>query len=804
MAPTIHAAAPFLAEALFPSSSRLSSKNSVADSQRRHLRDRHFGIPGAEFLHIPRAHRRAEGDQRVLFEEDPWAESSSSSSLRLFHGNGAARASIAEAPTLVNGSQVLPGRSLENSYVVQVPALHDSSPSEVRALHVSRVPTFGEEDPFLAALQLSDQKVFGEEDPFIAVAELEAFRDFSSKGEDDQASVSSETTTKWPDFRFFPKRKVFPREEPWLLESIFLSESQEVPEARDVAVEIFINSSECTMQRIAIVENKKLVQLLLEPVNSNFQVGNVYLGVVKQLLPGMNGIFVEIGSSRTALLEVNMHQYPHVFYGDKAQGNEEDGLRNKDGIVIDVNEEEIEETVDDPNGEEMEQSDGKTNVKPATVLRKIGAWRKVKRGTLMVVQVKKEALRQKGPQLTATVALAGRYWVLVPQVSTIGVTRKINGLERSRLKQLARELQPPGFGLTVRTEAVGRSREELEKDLARLMETWRSILERAEVAAAAGGKDPVPVLLQRAMGQTLRTVRDLFNNEVERFVVDSSQTYQEVTAYLQEIAPHLCDRVELYSGKEPIFEAFNLEAEIEKSSSKRVELPNGAYLVLEETEALVSIDVNGGVGMLGDATSQREAVLEVNLAAARKIATELRLRDIGGIIVVDFIDMEDPSHERLVFEEMRKAIERDRSKVVISEISEFGLMEMTRARDRPSVTSRVTDSCSCCGGTGRIESVEMALSKIERAVKKILANRKNSFSKSTRWPSMALRVDPVMHDYLKTRGRRRMNQLCSALNVLLTLKISTELSRGEFHVTNEYVAKDKLSNGARKNSSFVK
>lgn len=363
----------------------------------------------------------------------------------------------------------------------------------------------------------------------------------------------------------------------------------------------------------------------------------------------------------------------------------------------------------------------------------------------------------------------------------------MTGPERQRLKRIAKAVQPQDFAITVRTEAVGHQREELEKDLARLMETWKEVMERAAAAALAvgsGEEGAVPVLLHREMGQTLTTVRDFFTDKVSRLVVDSLQSYQEVMSYLQEVAPRLTSRVELYTGKAPIFDAFNVEAELEKFSNKRVKLPNGGYLVMEETEALVSIDVNGGTGMLGHSTRQREAILDVNLAAARQIATEVRLRDIGGIIVVDFIDMDNSSDEKLVYEEMRKAIQRDRSKVAISEISEFGLMEMIRKRVRPSVTLTISDSCSTCKGTGQVEALETTLSKVERAIKRLLVERpvRGEVTAGDKWPQVLLRIEPSMFEYLKSWKRKRVTQLSNALKVWISLKVAMELSRGQFQV----------------------
>ncbi|KAG1364302.1 hypothetical protein COCNU_11G011290 [Cocos nucifera] len=377
--------------------------------------------------------------------------------------------------------------------------------------------------------------------------------------------------------------------------------------------------------------------------------------------------------------------------------------------------------------------------------------------------------------------------ILITRFNRIGVSKKIKGIERTRLKVIAKSLQPPGFGLTVRTVAAGHSLEELQKDLDGLFSTWKSIVEHAKSAALAaqeGVEGAVPVMLHKAMGQTLSVVQDYFNENVKSMVVDSPRTYHEITSYLQEIAPDLCNRVELYDRRTPIFDEFNIEEEINNILSKRVPLSNGGSLVIEQTEALVSIDVNGGHSMLGQGTSQEKAILDVNLAAAKQIARELRLRDIGGIIVVDFIDMVDDSNRRLVYEEMKKATERDRSAVRVSELSKLGLMEITRKRVRPSVTFMISEPCSCCHATGRVEALETSFSKIEREICRFLAvsNQRPDPENPKSWPRFVLRVDRYMCNYLTSGKRTKLAVLSSSLKVWILLKVARGFSRGTYEV----------------------
>ncbi|XP_022968940.1 ribonuclease E/G-like protein, chloroplastic isoform X1 [Cucurbita maxima] len=620
---------------------------------------------------------------------------------------------------------------------------------------------------------------------------------------------------------------------------------------------ILINSSICTMQRIAVLEEGKLVELLLEPVKSNVQCDSVYLGVVSKLVPHMGGAFVNIGNTRPSLMDIKQNREPFIFppfrqrinkrvvngsiqgqltsqdesiltntktdgVDDHEDNEVEDGFdvsevlrENVNGSVVDDDgdlDADFEDCVDD----KVHQDGNASNSYSATANYSHGSqssllqdekdskqtvtaenkWFQVRKGTKIIVQVVKEGLGTKGPTLTAYPQLRSRFWILLTRCGRIGISKKISGVERTRLRVIAKTLQPQGFGLTVRTVAAGHSLEELRKDLEGLISTWKTITEHAKLAALAadeGVEGAVPVILHRAMGQTLSVVQDYFNEKVKRMVVDSPRTYHEVTNYLQEIAPDLCDRVELFKERIPLFDKFNIEEEINSMLSKRVPLANGGSLIIEQTEALVSIDVNGGHGVFGQETSQEKAILEVNLAAARQIARELRLRDIGGIIVVDFIDMADESNKRLVYEEIKKAVERDRSMVKVSELSRHGLMEITRKRVRPSVTFMISEPCACCHATGRVEALETSFSKIEQEICRQLATMKQKTDPENpkSWPKFILRVDHHMCDYLTSGKRTRLAILSSSLKVWIILKVARGFTRGAFEVKS--FTDDKLS-----------
>ncbi|XP_057442316.1 ribonuclease E/G-like protein, chloroplastic isoform X2 [Lotus japonicus] len=640
-------------------------------------------------------------------------------------------------------------------------------------------------------------------------------------------------------------------------EKLLPEESSNIISKDPVSTIILINSSICTMQRIAVLEDENLVELLLEPVKSNVQCDSVYVGVITKLVPHMGGAFVNIGNSRPALMDIKQYKGPFIFppFHQRTKKHEvdlkgkndhiysatdisdgtsdihsEDGCLNavhndydehegdEDSYISEVLEENVNGSMvddeveadfeDDIEGNdvhmEVEMNNSslsfgmngsvnshtlqtKNTERVTRVASGENKWTQVRKGTKIIVQVVKEGLGTKGPTLTAYPKLRSRFWVLIARCDKIGVSKKISGVERTRLKVIAKRLQPEGFGLTVRTVAAGHSFEELQKDLEGLLSTWKNIMEHAKSAALAadeGVEGAVPVILHRAMGQTLSVVQDYFNENVKKMVVDSPRTFYEVTNYLQEIAPDLCDRVELYDKKVPLFDEFKIEGELDNILSKRVPLANGGSLIIEQTEALVSIDVNGGHGMLGHGTSQQKAILEVNLTAAKQIARELRVRDIGGIIVVDFIDMTDEVNKRLVYEEVKKAFERDRSMVKVSELSRHGLMEITRKRVRPSVTFMISEPCACCHATGRVEALETSFSKIEQQICRFLATMdcKADPGNPKSWPKFILRVDHHMCEYLTSGRKTRLAILSSSLKVWILLKVARGFTRGAFEV----------------------
>mgnify|MGYP001163599134 CR=1 FL=1 len=495
--------------------------------------------------------------------------------------------------------------------------------------------------------------------------------------------------------------------------------------------EIIINEASNEV-RIAILEEDRLVEILVERSENERMVGNIYKGTVSAVLPGMQASFVDIGSEKSTFLHVS-------------------DMPGSPGSMVELDEEILEEV------------DVHTNArgKPVVPIEEM-----IEKGQEILVQITKEAISTKGPRVTAVPSLPGRFMVLVPNGEKVGVSRKIaNWSEKRRLKDLARGMKPDGYGVIVRTEAVGKGDRELTRDLKNLVSTWQRIQKQSQKAEA-------PVLLHKEMGMTSSLIRDLFTEQVDRVVVDSKREYKQILSYLKGTSPQLREKVEYHDEKRPIFDAFGIEQEIEKCSERKVWLKGGGYLVLDHTEALVAIDVNSGryVGR----RDQEETALKINLEAAQEIARQLRLRDIGGIIVMDFIDMAFSKNRKKLEEEFRQAIRRDRSRPRTSELSEFGLMEMTRRRVRPSLLFTFSEACPTCEGTGRVATRETTLARIERWLR-----RSRAASTERR---LSVIVNPTLGEYILENRRDRLKRLRRSTRVWLNVEMDPDMAIDEYRV----------------------
>ena len=440
--------------------------------------------------------------------------------------------------------------------------------------------------------------------------------------------------------------------------------------------------------RIAILEDGKMVELLVERPDQRRMVGNIYKGKVERVLPGIQAAFIDIGMEKRAFLHIS-----DVARYDPFSDSETD-------------EEEEHQHHERPRRRNSHRMDN------------IREW--LKKGDEILVQITKEPMGTKGPRCTTEISLAGRFLVMMPGQKHIGVSRKIRSQrERFRVRKIVREMKPDGIGLIGRSVAEGQKRETLERDLKYLLRDWDTIHKKAEALDA-------PALLYRDMGMAAAMVRDLFSMDMKEIILDSKSEYDKLKKYAHDVVPNLANRIRLYTNPEPIFDAYNVEPQIENMLKRKIWVEKGAYIVIDNTEALISIDVNSGRNV-GKGKSYEENLLEVNLAAAEEIAVQLRLRDLGGIIVIDFIDMEIERNRQKLMDTFRRAMSEDRARHKILDVNDFGLIILTRQRVRQSVMERISDTCPTCGGLGLVFSPVTIIARIERWLMRAASSKTKSF-----------------------------------------------------------------------------
>jgi len=479
--------------------------------------------------------------------------------------------------------------------------------------------------------------------------------------------------------------------------------------------EILVNATP-RETRVAIIEDGQLVELLVDRPDARRMVGDVYLGKVEAVLPGIQAAFVNIGTEKSAFLHA-----ADVVVDDASVNDDED-------------DDEDESSADESGGSAGGGRRGRKEVRPIQDL--------LKRGQDILVQISKEPISTKGPRVTAQVSLAGRFIVYMPFASKVGVSRKIDERsERQRLRAMLTEILPEDVGgVIVRTVSEDATKETFERELNTLMNNWKRIKRKTQFMRA-------PALVHRETNVTRGLVRDLFSAKVEGVTVDSKQVFNEITEYLQGIAPELVERVKLYEDTVSLFDNAGIETEIRDLFKRRCDLPSGGYLIIEPTEALVSIDVNSG--RYTGKRDPEKTILKTNTEAAREIARQLRLRDVGGIIVCDFIDMETQSNRDRVLNELRSNLSRDRARTKAFAVSDLGLIEMTRQRVRQSHWQSMTETCPTCSGTGRVFTPETIVRRVERAVRRMAAEGRREPVTLRLHPEVALHVLEQEHDFVK-------------------------------------------------------
>lgn len=456
------------------------------------------------------------------------------------------------------------------------------------------------------------------------------------------------------------------------------------------------------------MEDKKLVELHNEKADASFAVGDLYLGKVKKLIPGLNAAFVDVGFEKDAFLHYtdlspyirSLLKFTNIAINDKTEGGFDFGKFTVEPEIV-------------KTGKIAEVLNGRPNV---------------------LVQILKEPIAAKGPRLSCEISLPGRFVVITPFNDIVAVSRKIHsGDERKRLQKIIEAIKPKNFGVIVRTAAEGKQTAELQEDLAVLVHTWKTIQSNL-----TGAVPPSKILSEQ--GKTTSMLRDLLNEDFNRIVVNDRNIFADTKTYIQRIAPEKADIVTYYNNGAPIFDSFGVTKQVKASFGKTVNLPSGAYLIIEHTEALHVIDVNSGYKSVSN--NQEQNALETNLEAAEEIARQLRLRDLGGIIVVDFIDMKLPENKRKLMEKMEEFMAPDRAKHAVLPISKFGIMQITRQRMKPEVNINTQEVCPSCNGTGKISSTLLLEDEIEKNLSYLITH-KNA--------NLKLVVHPILYAYL-TKG----------------------------------------------------
>ena len=469
--------------------------------------------------------------------------------------------------------------------------------------------------------------------------------------------------------------------------------------------QIIIHSSG-KQTRVALLENGELAQLFIESEENQRTVGDIYLARVHKVMSGIRAAFIDVGMDKDAFLHFSdagdhLGQYIMMLNGENSISNSAKKELN--------------------NFNKLSNNE-----------KQILAGKLLKNNQNLLVQIVKEPIGSKGPRVSTDITIAGRFLVLIPMGEYIALSKKINnGRERRRLKSIVGSMLPEGFGVIVRTVAQNQNKEAIEDDMRTILKKWERILNKLENAKA-------PALLYKDLDITESLIRDLFAKQYDRVLIDDYQLYKSVKSYVSQIAPKMLPAVQLYKGKDHIFDHTNIGHDVNSIFSPRVRMPSGGYLIFEQTEAMYVVDVNSGPYAAKE--RQEDNSLKTNLEAAREIAKQLRLRDIGGIIVVDFIDLRDNKNRKKIYDELKKEFKKDQAKTNVIGMSDFGLVQITRQRIRPSVVNSVSKVCPMCGGTGSVVSQDTIVTDIESWISK--------FKYSTDYRAVDIYVNPYLRSFL--------------------------------------------------------
>ncbi len=461
--------------------------------------------------------------------------------------------------------------------------------------------------------------------------------------------------------------------------------------------------------RIALLENGELAQLFIESDENQRTVGNIYLAKVHKVMSGIRAAFIDMGTPKDAFLHFSdagdhLKEYVQMLNGrDAIHKNVRDELKKTDFNQI--------------SNYEKQNWAGKI----------------LNPGQKLLVQIVKEPIGSKGPRISTDITVAGRFLVLIPMGDYVAVSRKINNYkERRRLKNTVSSMVPDGFGVIIRTVAKGKDKQAIEDDMRDVLKKWERILERLETASP-------PELLYKDLDMTESLVRDLFAKQYDRVLVDDPEMHKKIKSYVSQVAPQMLPNVELYKGREHIFDFMKVAKDVDSIFSPRVRMPSGGYLIFEQTEAMYVVDVNSGPYAAKE--KQEDNSLKTNLEAAREVAKQLRLRDIGGIIVVDFIDLRNDKNRKKIYDELKKEFKKDPAKTNVIGMSDFGLVQITRQRIRPSVVNSVSKVCPTCGGSGSVVTKNTIIADLDAWLSK--------FRTTTDYRAVDIYINPYLKAYLE-------------------------------------------------------
>jgi ribonuclease G len=514
---------------------------------------------------------------------------------------------------------------------------------------------------------------------------------------------------------------------------------------------------------VAILEDGDLVEFLVEREQTRRLVGDVYVGRVNAILPGIQAAFVDIGYDKAGFLHASdlaasMEALDKLEGGIDIEDDDNGGSRSSRRGRRSRGRNQRGGRDNGPRGGRGNKSRSKPDVPSIEKM--------LHKGQEIVVQVTKEAIGTKGPRLTTQISLPGRYVVYMPNMDYLGISRRIESRqERQRLRQLISKKKPNNCAIIARTACEGVEDKQIISDINYLHRQWGDIRKRSEKAQA-------PELIHEEVGMLIGMVRDVLTDDVDRIILDDEKEHKKLVRHLRTFSPKLASRTKLYRERTAMFDKYNVENEIEKSLDRKVWLKRGGYLIIEQTEALVAVDVNTGryVGK----KNQEETILETNLLAAREIPRQLRLRDIGGIIVIDFIDMESEANKRKVLSELRAHLRKDRSRSKAFAVSDLGLVEVSRKRVRPSLLSFFSEECPYCKGIGKVLSFDSIATKIERWVRRVGAKTKER--------KIQLRVNSSLAVYLEEERKMVLEELEKRYKMKIEIQDDPRLHREDYKV----------------------